>query len=213
MNNSKLVVEGQTDTLFFQALIQKENLNLDVEPRHSVSKIPNLLEALFDDLRDGVIEHLGIVADADYTTSKGIGGFKKRWQQLTQPLKNMGYNITAPPSQNYKGNIFTHQNGLPPVGLWLMPDHKNDGMLESLIKQTVCEGEQQSLLQTATVCLNQLPITLFKHHHHTKATLYTWLAWQKKPGQALVSTLNADLIDLQSLEIQAFIKWLRDVFT
>jgi len=156
------------------------------EVRHSI--IPNLLEALFDDLRDGVIEHLGIVADADYTTSKGIGGFNKRWQQF-------------------------HPDGLPPVGLWLMPDHKNDGMLEDLIKQTVCEGEQQSLLQTATVCLNRLPITLFKPHHHTKATLYTWLAWQKRPGQALVSTVNADLIDRQSQEIQSFLKWLRKVFS
>ena len=72
---------------FFEALIQKENLTIDVEPRHSISKIPNLLEALFDDLRDGVIEHLGIVADADYKTSKGIGGFNKRWQQLTLSLK------------------------------------------------------------------------------------------------------------------------------
>lgn len=213
MNHSKLVVEGQSDTLFFEALIQKENLTIDVEPRHSISKIPNLLEALFDDLRDGVIEHLGIVADADYTTSKGIGGFNKRWQQLTQPLKRNGYDITAPPSQSYVGNIFTHPDGLPPVGLWLMPDHKNDGMLEDLIKQTVCEGEQQSLLQTATVCLNRLPITLFKPHHHTKATLYTWLAWQKRPGQALVSTVNADLIDRQSQEIQSFLKWLRKVFS
>ncbi len=43
--------------------------------------------------------------------------------------------------------------------------------------------------------------------------LYTWLAWQKKPGQALVSTINADLIDIQSAEIQAFNKWLARVFT
>jgi len=213
MNKSKLIVEGQTDTLFFEALIEKELLSIDIEPRYGITKIPVLLSKLFKDLQDGTVEHLGIVADADYTVRKTDGGFNKRWQQLTKPLKKMGYDITTPPSQSYKGNIFSHQNGLPPVGLWLMPDHKNDGMLEDLIKQTVCEGEQQSLLQTAIDCLNQLPSTLFKPHHQTKATLYTWLAWQKRPGQALVSTLNADLIDLQSLEIQAFLKWLRDVFT
>lgn len=212
MNKSKLIVEGEADTLFFEALIEKEQLSIDVEPHYGVTKIPILLSKLFKDLQDGTVEHLGIVADADYTVHKTEGGFNKRWQRLTQPLSEMGYEITASPSQNYVGSIFTHQDGLPPVGLWLMPDHKNDGMLEDLIKQIVYEGEQQSLLQTATCCINQLPVTLFKPHHHTKATIYTWLAWQKRPGQALVSTLNAKLINLQSPEIQTFIIRFRDVF-
>ncbi|MEK8021500.1 MAG: DUF3226 domain-containing protein [Candidatus Parabeggiatoa sp.] len=211
-SKSKLIVEGQADSLFFQALIEREQLSIDVEPRYGITKINALLSKLFKDLQDGTVEHLGIVADADYTVPKTEGGFNKRWQQLTQPLKEMGYDITAPPSQSYVGNIFTHEDGLPPIGLWLMPDHKNEGMLEDLIKKTVCEGEQQSLLQTASLCLKQLPIKLFKPHHHTKATLYTWLAWQKRPGQALVSTLNADLIDRHSPEIQSLIKWLREVF-
>jgi hypothetical protein len=39
------------------------------------------------------------------------------------------------------------------------------------------------------------------------------LGWLGKPGQALVSTINADLINRQSPEMQAFIGWLRGVFT
>jgi hypothetical protein len=213
MSQSKLIVEGQADTLFFEALIEKEQLSIEIEPRYGVTKIPTLLSRLFKNLQDGTLEHLGIVADADYTTPKGVGGFNNRWQQLTQPLKEMGYEITAPPSQKSVGNIFTHDDGLPPVGLWIMPDHQNDGMLEDLIKQSVYGQEQLSLLQMATRCLNQLPVTLFKPHHHTKASVYTWLAWQKRPGQALVSTINADLINRQSPEMQAFIGWLRGVFT
>ncbi len=42
--------------------------------------------------------------------------------------------------------------------------------------------------------------------------VYTWLAWQKRPGQTLDITINGNLINLDSKEMQAFIKWLRDVF-
>ncbi len=212
MNSSKLIVEGQTDTLFFEALIQKKQLSVKIEPHHGITKIPDLLTAYFDDLQDGTIKRLGIVADADHTTPKGQGGFNKRWQLLTKPLKEMGYEITAPPSQRYAGSLFTHAEGLPLVGLWLMPNHQSDGMLEDLIKQTVYGDQQLTLLQTATTCLEQLPVTLFQPHHHTKATIYSWLAWQTRPGQALVSTINADLINLHSQEMQAFIKWLHDLF-
>jgi len=212
MNSSKLIVEGQTDTLFFEALIQKERLSVKIEPHHGITKIPDLLTAYFDDLQDGAIQRLGIVADADHTTPKGQGGFNKRWQLLTKPLREMGYEINTPPSQRYMGSLFTHTEELPPVGLWLMPDHQSDGMLEDLIKQTVYGDQQLTLLQTATTCLEQLPVTLFQPHHHTKATIYSWLAWQTRPGQALVSTINADLINLHAQEMQAFIKWLHDLF-
>jgi hypothetical protein len=40
MNSSKLIVEGQTDTLFFEALIQKERLSVKIEPHHGITKIP-----------------------------------------------------------------------------------------------------------------------------------------------------------------------------
>jgi hypothetical protein len=120
----------------------------------------------------------------------------------------MGYEISAPPSQRYAGSIFTHAEGLPLIGLWLMPDHQSDDMLtafrefatlipetgtfdtEDLIKQTVYGDQQLTLLQTATTCLEQLPITFFQPHHHTKAAVYSWLAWQTGPGQALVGTIN-----------------------
>ncbi|HID98865.1 MAG TPA: hypothetical protein EYP59_01075 [Thiotrichaceae bacterium] len=74
-SKSKLIVEGQADSLFFQALIEREQLSIDVEPRYGITKINALLSKLFKDLQDGTVEHLGIVADADYTVPKTEGGF------------------------------------------------------------------------------------------------------------------------------------------
>jgi hypothetical protein len=94
-----------------------------------------------------------------------------------------------------------------------MPDHQNNGMLEDLIKHTVTEDIQLRLLKTVQTCLKKLPISLFSSHHQTKATIYTWLAWQKRPGQTLDVTINGNLINLESPEMQGFINWLHKVFT
>jgi hypothetical protein len=64
----------------------------------------------------------------------------------------------------------------------------------------------------AQTCLKKLPVTIFSDYHHTKATIYSWLAWQKRPGQTLDVTINGDLISLQSEEMQGFRNWLYRVF-
>jgi hypothetical protein len=48
--------------------------------------------------------------------------------------------------------------------------------------------------------------------------VYTWLAWQEKPGQDLMNAIDVqkpekNLINLQSNEIMAFKNWLNRVFT
>ena len=230
MEDAVLLVEGRCDVVFFQNLcclldIQGISIKIpgdcDVENIRGggVSKIPKVLPDLLQEIEDGHIKKLAVVADADHT---GIsGGFSERWSQLTAPIKEVGYTISLPPDQAYEGNLFKHPEGLPPVGLWLMPDHKNDGMLENLVKQIVCEGQQNDILDKAEKCLDELPVKLFepqgRQHHRAKATVYTWLAWQEKPGQSLTSTINPqkpekNLINLQSPEMQGFINWLKKVF-
>lgn len=45
-----------------------------------------------------------------------------------------------------------------------------------------------------------------------KAVIYSWPAWQKRPGQTLDITVNGDLIDFNSKEMQGLIQWLHKVF-
>jgi len=174
---------------------------------------------LLQRLESDSLKNLAVVADADHKDING--GFSERWSQLTDPIKDAGYNVFSPPTQAYEGSLFEHPKGLPPVGLWIMPNHKDDGMLENLVKQIVCEGQQNDILDKAEKCLDELPVKLFepqgRQHHRAKATVYTWLAWQEKPGQSLTSTINPqkpekNLINLQSPEMQGFINWLKKVF-
>ncbi len=232
----RLLVEGGRDVEFFKILLNQ----LLPEPNIPVltptecgghedgikgvlRRLPVLLRGLRDDPRN----RLGIVVDADYTNLNG--GFAARWKTVTDILQKQDrdYIINLPPDQAYVGNIFQHDCGLPPVGLWIMPDHRGDGMLEDFIKSAVCQGKPQRLLEHATECVNQLPkeLKLFSDFHQTKAGVYTWLAWQNPPGQSfanlfpkasrspLPSTqLPSPLIDLESEEIKGFKKWLEQVF-
>lgn len=216
---SILLVEGQADILFFEALLRRLEIldRIGIRPPKSfgmrtdtVSHFPRLIDLLIKRMNTGQIHHLGIVADADYVSG---GGFGNRWKQLTGCLKKHDYRIPEnPPKLPCLGSVFGHSD-LPAIGLWLMPNHKNDGMLEDMVHRTVKrEDEQQELLKTAETCVGKLPVQLFSTYHHTKAVIYSWLAWQKRPGQTLDITVNGDLIDFNSKEMQGLIQWLHKVF-
>ncbi len=85
-------------------------------------------------------------------------------------------------------------------------------MLENFIKQSIAEGEQHhQLLNTVHTCLKKLPITLFSEYHQTKAIIYTWLAWQKIPGQTLDVVINGT-INWESPEMRGLTNWLTTAF-
>jgi hypothetical protein len=230
MEEAILLVEGRCDFVFLDNLCRLLGVHASIKipgdcdvgniKGGGVSKIPKILPELLHEIEDGNIKKLAVVADADHT---GIsGGFLERWDQLTGPIAEVDYDIGSPPTQAYEGSCFEHPEGLPPLGLWIMPNHKDDGMLEDLVKKTVCEGQQRDLLEKAEKCLNELPVKLFepqgRSHRLAKAIVYTWLAWQEKPGQDLMSTLDIqkpekNLINLHSPEIKAFTNWLNRVFT
>lgn len=231
-----LLVEGCRDVEFLKTLLNQ----LLPKPKipvltptecggheDSVDAVFRTLPQLLADLNEERLQRLGIVVDADYTNLNG--GFAARWKTITNILQQQDkdYIISPPPDQAYVGSIFQHDCGLPPVGLWVMPNHKGDGMLENFIKSAVYQEKQQRLLEHAIECVNQVPkeLKLFSDFHQTKAEVYTWLAWQNPPGQSfanlfpkasrspLPSTqLPSPLIDLESEEIRGFKKWLEQVF-
>ncbi|MDM8521880.1 hypothetical protein QUF80_00770 [Desulfococcaceae bacterium HSG8] len=82
-------------------------------------------------------------------------------------------------------------------------------MIQFILKEN---KDQEELLKSAETCVDKLPVRLFSSYHHTKVVIYSWLAWQKRLGQTLDITVNGDLIDFNSKEIQGFIQWLYNVF-
>ena len=219
MKKAKLLVEGQGDVLFFEALMRhlEASSNIEIAPPrafgldNTVSHFPNLIDLLIRDLDDSRLDHLGIVADADHVSG---GGFANRWRTLTQCLAQQGYRIPRqPPKLPHTGSIFRHKDGLPAVGLYLMPSHQQNGMLEDLLWDGLkSEPAIKELKDYARQVVAGLPHRLFSEYHLTKAWLYTWLAWQKRPGQTLDVTVNGKLLDYGLDSLKGFLTWLGKVF-
>ncbi|MBI5659389.1 MAG: hypothetical protein HZC43_07530 [Nitrosomonadales bacterium] len=218
MGSRKLLVEGEGDQDFFQKYCELLGLvgvdvfppkNIDPSTGNGWSNLVNNLPILLSQIKAGDIDKLGIVLDADYPPDNN-GGFSKRRQLVTDELVKIGYNIPKHPTTN-SGEIFAHPDGLPSVGLWVMPNHQSDGMLEGFIENMVSNDIQISLLNHAEQSINKLPMMLFdKKLHQTKAKVFTWRAWQKRPGIPLNKALLDGLLDRS--KSGNFENWLLQVF-
>ncbi|MEQ1528517.1 MAG: DUF3226 domain-containing protein [Methylococcales bacterium] len=226
MSKKVLLVEGNDDRAFYQMYCKKLELNdvdvLVVTPRdrgakrngwtHLIDHLPTEIKRL----RNCDIDKLAIVIDADFAPDNNGGVIAKRKlvsDKINHFLleQNFGlYEISDQPNYE-KGDIFKHTNGLPDIGLWIMPDHKNDGMIENLVEQMISTiAKQQSILAHVDLSINNLPEKLFKDIHSSKARIYTWRAWQEEPGVRLPDALSKDLLTLNAAA--NFSHWLISIF-
>lgn len=220
-NRNVLLVEGASDQKFFKQLLSDISPDADIEP-----KIPrdvdahifrNGLQPLFQQLRlqtdqliRGQIEKLGVVVDADYCAQEN-NGFTKRRQQLIKLLVEKGFEIPDASREAYTGEIFTHPTGAQ-IGIWIMPNHNNDGITEDLFLNSI-KPEQQPLLDHVKQSIEHLGgLKQFQTHRDSKAELATWLAWQADPGISPSYAYYKNLFDKDSESFQALINWLERVF-
>ncbi|MBU1224839.1 MAG: hypothetical protein KKA22_10305 [Gammaproteobacteria bacterium] len=221
-----LLVEGPEDREFFFAALKYSGLgNVQIEPKIPRESHPdvrgngvdNLLTALELQVKklfeeDGP-EALGIVLDADHSTGNPSCdfGFTVRRNQVADILTSHGWHPAL--SASSKGEIFSNPNGLPPIGLWVMPDHQSDGMLEDFVASLVIGHDQQTLLIHAQSTVSNLPTKLFDPVlHTTKANVATWRAWQKPPGTPLNRLVENGILDLSLNPASDFTDWLKATF-
>ena len=219
MGSKQLLVEGSDDQDFLKAYCEKAGLkSIDVFPPKKIdpnsgdgwSNLINNLSVLLKKIKEEEgADNLGIVIDADYPPDNN-GGFEKRYKLITDELKKFGYIVPKKPNYQ-KGDTFSHNDGLPSVGLWVMPNHKDDGMFESFIAAMIGNADQIELLANADKAINNLPNTLFnKKLHQIKAQVFTWRAWQKRPGLPLNKALNDGILDRKHSTV--FETWLQSTF-
>jgi hypothetical protein len=217
MGQQILLVEGRADTIFYQAVCRGAG-----KPRVLV-KPPTLigarvdsktnaihqLPALLKQLNDGSITNLGLIVDADYDQEHGLG-FHKTLLKVREQVKRFGFENEVRLARG--GFTFSHPDGLPTIGLWIMPDNRSDGMLEDFIQSAIHDPDQRKLHETACAAVAGLAQPLFKHFHRAKAEVATWLAWQRVPGAPAESAIGNKLIDFSSAAYQSLNDWIADVF-
>ncbi len=148
-------------------------------------------------------EIIGIVVDAD---SPDI---ISRWRQIKQKPELKTYPFPDEPTPN--GIIVTGQKGKPRLGIWLMPDNTNPGMLEDFL----IELAPQDGIEAARNCVANAQgkkLTSFKETHRSKAVIHTYLAWQDEPGKPLGQAVTAQVLRPHTQTAKAFIDWLMRLF-
>jgi hypothetical protein len=213
-----LLVEGEADRGFFEAICRMLSITADVvnvaTPKdsggaHNTKEgvLSHLVSALLPQLQDGQLERIGVVVDADQLAHGS--GYAKTLQRFTEALAQSGYHHNP---AVVAGLAFAHQDGLADLGLWIMPNNADEGMLEDWIKQCLHPGEGP-LYQHAELSIDAIPGgPKFQPLHRSKAEVATWLAWQKKPEHGLYNAAQPDLLNTSAPLFAEMHAWLKHVF-
>lgn len=180
---------------------------MEVTQEEGTEGVEALLNGLPERLKAENLRRLGIVVDAD----RNLSG---RWQSLKDKLSSIGYRDIrqSPPPEGWV--CAPSDPYLPRVGVWLMPNNQLPGMLEDFVAYLIPPGDTLHL--KAKAILQEIEqAELNRHnsiHHHPKALIHTWLAWQEKPAMPMGQAITAQVLSCDCPIALIFIEWLKHLF-
>ena len=200
-----LLVEGANDKHVILAIQGRRELRfLDKDEIIDCKDCGQLLSGFPVRLNESVISRIGVVIDADVS-------LPSRWSELRNTLIAAGYSAVSPlPSE--QGTVIEPpaESILPRVGIWLMPDNRNSGILEDFLRFLVPANCR--LFNHAQTVVANLPERRFSPVAEPKALIHTWLAWQEDPGRPLGQSITAKFLDAGVPQVDVFVEWLRRLF-
>lgn len=159
-----------------------------------LKEMPSILEG-----HEGAIV---FVVDAD----SDIGG---RWTSLTDRLRAYEETGLIPEAPDPGGTLL-HSVSSRRIGIWIWPNNRDIGDLETFAAAMVPEADALWPHASATVdALGERQ--LFIENHKNKAKLYTWLAWQKPPGQQIGDAIRNHKLNPNSPLAQSLKAWLHQL--
>lgn len=195
-----LLVEGKDDLMVFKNVLENHQIkeSFEVEDKNGRESLFKSLPLYFKADK----KTIGVVLDADF-------GLKKTWGKLKGILTEKGY---RPNELNKQGTILT-AHGMPKFGVWIMPDNKENGMLEDFIKHLVPKGDvAMPFVEETLQELEGEKLNKYKDIHRSKARVHTWLAWQKDPGTPMGLAIAKTYLDANAGLSRRFVKWINDLF-
>ena len=102
-------------------------------------------------------------------------------------------------------------DGMPRVGVWLMPDNNHPGDLDDFVVKLVPEDD--AVWPRAVEYIDNIPISdrKFKEQKTMRAKLHAWLATQEEPRQMGATIGRGSLVAGPSAK--NFANWLEKLFS
>jgi len=219
-----LFVEGIDECNVIRVLLQKYDINseniviLNCRGKENLTKI--LAQFLHSD--EYSYQYVGIILDVDDPKHDGIQAclqsiqniFNKQ-QQHYDPAFNYRKQFTAKKITD-TGLVIKPQNyHLPHVGVWLMPNNKDNGMLEDFLMKLLNSDLEKNAIEFAKKCVEEAQtkgFASYKPTHQSKAIIHTYLSWQDPTGAPFSQALQNKTLKHDAPLAQNFIHWLKDTF-
>ena len=113
------------------------------------------------------------------------------------------------------GTILKRANdSTPRVGVWLMPDNHNPGMLETFLKDLIPEASKPRA-EFASNSAKQAKSEYnakYKDVHAEKSAVHTFLAWEDEPGNPFGQAFHSNSFDPTLEAAKPFIRWFCKLF-
>ncbi|MEO5374449.1 MAG: hypothetical protein H7840_09230 [Alphaproteobacteria bacterium] len=208
--NKHLVVEGADDKHAIIHLMKAQGITWgEKRPEwpvtlHDAKGVENILdpdkmEALLAIPGAAII---GFVVDAD-------SDFESRWRKLRGAC--LTRHPQLPESFPAAGLVTENERGQR-LGIWIMPDNANKGMLETFLHYLVPGDDNVWPMAQQAAAKAKENGAPFLPKHAVKADIHTWLAWQDPPGQSFGLALTKNALDPASPTAQPFVAWFCDLF-
>ncbi|MGE0082787.1 MAG: DUF3226 domain-containing protein [Desulfococcaceae bacterium] len=198
-----LLVEGKNDCHAVLALCRYHSLpeSFGIFDCESDVGILRRLNALI--LQPDPPKTIGIVMDADHPDIRG------RWFQIQGKIAEHKYTFPATPDLH--GTVLPENSGKPRIGIWLMPNNKDSGMLEDFLMKMADKATMKAVSDCLETALSK-GLTFFKHVHLSKALIHTYLAWQDEPGKTPGQSITSHALKPDAEIADIFVNWLKRLF-
>jgi predicted ATP-dependent endonuclease of OLD family len=214
MNAKVLLVEGKDEKLVIPELMKANGVDLEsaespivfINDQNGFDNIVKPDVIATELLASGLVA-IGIIFDADEKPKKD------RWRSVRNICRKIEGMPNLPQELPEEGLIVDMLNGIK-FGIWMMPDNKMRGMLETFLADIISE-ENQEIWEFAKQSVNEAKIrgAKIKPNHIDKANIYTWLAWQEKPAQQIgIAVKKKTIFDPTHSNAQKFVKWFKDLY-
>ncbi|NJK59995.1 MAG: hypothetical protein HC918_06785 [Oscillatoriales cyanobacterium SM2_1_8] len=202
----RLIVEGADDKRVIPQIIEAHGIAWGETRAEAIVHIEdydgveNLMKAIGAELKRSELQALGIAIDAD---EDWAGCWRSLQQAWARSIPNF------PETLPEEGLITKMDNDIQ-FGVWIMPDNRSRGMLETFLSYLV--PEPTDAIWEYAQAAQRLGAS-FRDVHRDKAQMHTWLAWQDPPGQQLHLAVKQQILRPGHPKAQAFVDWFRKLYS
>ncbi len=200
--NKKLLVEGNDDQHVIWALSEKFTIteNFDVIDCEGIGKLYEQLPVRF---KQAQVDTIGLIIDAD-------SEIKDRWKSISALLSLQGF--TIPKEIPIEGLILNDNSGFK-IGVWIMPNNNENGMLEDFISFLVPKEDKiLPIVNNTLINIENQGLNQYSLIHKSKATIHSWLSLQSDPGTPMGLGITKRYLTTDEGTCLKLVNWLKELY-